>query len=108
MNNKRPKLITAICIFMVFGALVSIPTVFTDVAKSIAPWYPPFLLVSSIIGLVVTVGLWKMKKWSVILYASVFGINQVIMLSTGIWNVFALIMPGILIAVIASQYKLMD
>ncbi|MBU0981061.1 hypothetical protein KKC94_00025 [Patescibacteria group bacterium] len=108
MKNKRPKLITAVCIFMALGALFAIPSVFSDIAKSIGIWYPPFLMISSIVGIIVTVGLWQMKKWSVILYVSMFGVSQIMMLSTGIWNAFALILPGIFIAVIASQYKLMD
>lgn len=108
MKKKRPILITAVCTFMVLGALISIPVAFSDTAKSIGAWYPPFLMISTIVGLAVTVGLWQMKKWSVILYVSMFAISQIMMLSTGIWNLLALIVPVIFIAVIASQYKLMD
>ncbi len=108
MKNKRPKLITAVSIFMLIGALFAIPAAFTPIAKSIGAWYPPLLMISTIIGLVVTYGLWTMKKWSVILYATMFGINQVMMIVTGTWNIAALILPGIFIAVILTQYKLMD
>jgi hypothetical protein len=37
-----------------------------------------------------------------------FGINQVLLLAFGVWNIFALILPGIVIAIGFSKYKLME
>jgi len=54
------------------------------------------------------IGLWMMKKWGIITYTTFFGINQVVLLAFGVWNIFALIIPGIVIAIGFSQYKLME
>ncbi|HLO15168.1 MAG TPA: hypothetical protein VK206_10085 [Anaerolineales bacterium] len=108
MEKKRPTIITIVCAIGFFGALISIPLIFSDIAKNIGAWYPPLLALSSIVGLITMVGLWSMKKWSVILYTGMFLINQVIMLATGIWNIAALILPGIVVVIMFSQYAKMD
>jgi len=107
MTNKRPKIITAICVIGFVGALATVPLVFSDIAKQIGPWYPPYLAFSAVVGLVCMIGLWMMKKWSIIAYTAFFCINQVVLLAFGVWSIFALIIPGIVIAIGFSKYKSM-
>jgi hypothetical protein len=108
LEKKRPTIITVYCVIGFIGALFAIPLIFSDVAKNIGAWYPPLLAVSSLVGLISLIGLWMMKKWSVILYIAMFVINQIIMLLTGIWNFASLLLPGIAIAIMVSQYSKMD
>ncbi len=54
------------------------------------------------------IGLWTMKKWGIITYTILFAINQVVLLASGVWNIFALVLPAIVIAIGFSKYKLMD
>jgi len=108
MTNKRPGIITAICIIGFIGALAAVPFVFSDLSKQIGAWYPPYLAFSAVVGFVCMIGLWMMKKWGIIIYAAFCGVNQVVLLAFGIWNIFALIIPGIVIAVAFSKYKLME
>ena len=108
MANKRPGRITAICVFGLFGALFTIPMLFSNVVKQIGPWYPPYLALSFIVGSACLIGLWMMKKWGVITYTVLVGINQIVLIAMGVWNVFALIIPVIIIAIGFSKYKLME
>jgi hypothetical protein len=108
MPNKRPGIITAICVIGFAGALIAIPLIFSDLSKQIGPWYPPYLAFGAVVGLVCMTGLWMMKKWSIIIYTIVFGINQAVLLAFSVWNIFALIIPGIVIAIGFSKYKLME
>jgi hypothetical protein len=108
MTNKRPGIITAICVIGFIGVVATVPLVFSDISKQIGAWYPPCLAVSAIVGLVCMIGLWQMKKWSIITYTAFFGINQVVLLASGLWNIFALILPGIVIAIGFSKYDLME
>jgi hypothetical protein len=108
MTNKRPGIITAICVIGFIGVVATIPLVFSDISKQIGAWYPPCLAFSAIVGLVCMIGLWQMKKWSIITYTAFFGINQVVLLASGLWNIFALILPGIVIAIGFSKYELME
>ncbi len=97
--SKRPLSITVICVIGFIGAALAIPVIFSGTAKNIGNWYPPLLAFSAIVGAVCFVGLWKMKKWTAYSYAAFTGLNQIIMLVMGIWNIFALLIPGIVIFV---------
>ena len=108
MIKKRPGIITAICIIGFLGILLSIPIIFYDIAKTIGSWYPPYLAFSAIVVLVCIVGMWKMKKWSIILYATFVGINQIVLMAIGVWNVMAILLPAIIIAIGFSKFKAME
>ncbi|MFH1524744.1 MAG: hypothetical protein ABIF04_07240 [Chloroflexota bacterium] len=108
MKKKRPVVISVICILGFIGAAITIPTIFSSTARSIGAWYPPYLAFSAAIGLVCMIGLWKMKKWSVILYTAIAAVNQVIMLAMGVWNVLSLPIILVVIAVMFSQFSKMD
>jgi len=45
------------------------------------------------------IGLWKMRKWAVYIYTGFCVINQVVLLAMGAWNILALLIPGIVIAI---------
>lgn len=108
MTNNRPKIITVICIIGFIGSAAAIPIAFSDMSRQIGNWYPPYLILSIVVGLICMIGLWTMKKWSVIVYTAFAFINQVVLLTLGVWNILALIIPGIVIVIGFSKYKLMD
>jgi hypothetical protein len=97
--SPRPTAITVICILGFIGAAISIPVIFSDIARAIGPWYPPYLGFSALAGLICMVGLWKMRKWSVFAYTALVVLNQIVLFSMGVWNVFALLIPAIVIAI---------
>jgi len=97
--HKRPVAITVICIIGFIGAAFTVPMFFMDVMRTLPPWYPPFLGVAAVIGLACMIGLWMMQKWAVYTYTAFAAINQVILIATGLWNPFALILPAIVIVV---------
>jgi hypothetical protein len=90
------------------GAALTILMIFSDIAKSVGAWYPPYLGFSAIAGGVCMIGLWMMKKWGIIGYTALVAINQVVLIAMGVWNLFALIIPGIVIAIGFSKFKEME
>ncbi|MFV0492690.1 MAG: hypothetical protein ACK5M4_12810 [Pseudorhodobacter sp.] len=94
---KRPISITVICVLGFIGALIVVPLIFSDLAQQIGAWYPPYLGLSSIVGLVCMVGLWMMKKWAAYTYTAVVLINQVILIGMGVWTIMALVIPAIIV-----------
>ena len=94
---KRPTSITVICVIGFLGALISLPLIFSPIALQIGSWYPPYLGVSSIVGLVCMVGLWTMKKWAAYAYTGFVALNQIVLLAMGVWNVMALLIPAVVI-----------
>lgn len=96
---KRPVAITVICVLGFIGAALSVPVIFSSVAQSIGAWYPPYLAFSSVVGLACMVGLWLMKKWAVFTYTALLVINQVVLMAMGVWNIFALVIPLIVVVI---------
>jgi len=96
-TNKRPTAITVICILGVIGALITIPMIFSPMIRQFGTWYPPFLALSTLIGLVCMVGLWQMKRWAVYTYIGMVVVSTVVLVATGLWNLFALVGPAIVI-----------
>lgn len=98
-SASRPTAITVICVIGFIGGLFTIPLIFTDIARNIGAWYPPYLAVSGVVGFVCMVGLWKIRRWAVFTYTGFVALNQIVMLAMGVWSVFALLIPGIVIAI---------
>ena len=97
--HKRPIAITIICIIGFIGAALTLPLFFSDVMRTLPSWYPALLGVSAVIGLACMIGLWMMQKWAVYTYTAFTAIGQVILIATGLWNPWTLIVPAIIIAV---------
>lgn len=106
-NNSRPVVITGLCVLGFVGALITIPIVFSQVARDIGAWYPPLLAFSAVVGFVCMIGIWKMRKWAVYAYTAFCVVNQIVLLATGLWSVSALVLPGIFIAIMFSQISKM-
>jgi glycerol-3-phosphate acyltransferase PlsY len=98
-HPRRPAAITVICVISAIGALITIPLIFSELARSIGAWYPPYLAFGAVVGLACTVGLWLMRKWAVYLYTALMVLNQIVLFSMGVWNVLALAIPLVVIII---------
>jgi len=105
---KRPIAITIICVLGFIGAAISVPLIFSDMARQIGNWYPPYLALSCMIGFACMVGFWYMKKWAVYTYAGFVGLSQIVLLAMGIWSGAALIIPAIVVGITFAYVKNMD
>ena len=102
-SSQRPTAITVICILGFIGAAFTVPLLFLPTTWKIAPWYAPYLAVSALIGLCCMLGMWKLKRWAVIAYTVFAGINQIVLIASGLWNPLALGVPAA-VAVIGFYY----
>jgi hypothetical protein len=103
-GSKRPVAITVICILGFIGAAISVPLVFSSMAASIGSWYPPYLGFSALAGTVCLIGLWMMKKWAAYAYTGLVALNQVVMVVMGVWTLFSLLIP-LVVVIIALKYS---
>lgn len=106
-SSQRPTVITVICVLGFIGGLFAVPMIFADNARKIGAWYPPYLATSVLVGFICMVGLWKMRRWAVFTYTGFVAVNQIVMLAMGVWNIFALVIPAIFIAIMFSQVSKM-
>jgi hypothetical protein len=107
-KKSRPVAITVICVLGFIGAAIVIPLIFSNLAARVGAWYPPYLGLSAIVGFASMIGFWNMKKWAVWVYTGFTCLNQIILMVTGTWSPFAIIVPGIVIAVTMSHINKMD
>ena len=97
-------MITGACAIGVFGAVMTVPIVFSDGALVIGGWYGPYLAGSAIASTVCMIGLWKMRRWGLYLYAGVVATNQVVMLSMDLWHIKMLLVPAVFAVIVLSQW----
>lgn len=111
MINKRPKIITVICILGFIGVLFNVLIIslkFYDIVRMEAweplfhpclslpntvvglkcmidlwTWYLPSLAFNTLVSLICIIGLWMMKKWSIITYTVFFGIINIVLIVRG-------------------------
>jgi hypothetical protein len=105
---ERPPVFKVLFILAVLSVIGIIPLATSDVAKSIGDWYPPYLIVSFIIGISCFVAIWNMKKLGFWAYVVFVASNQIIMLATGIWSIGALIIPGLVIFFVSRHLDKMN
>ncbi|MBD2204921.1 hypothetical protein H6G33_04320 [Calothrix sp. FACHB-1219] len=106
--NSRPVAITVICIIGFVGLIPSFLLIFSPVAAGIGAWYPPFLALASVGGLISFIGMWLMKKWGVYAYIGLTMMSQIVLITKGVWNPLALLIPLIAIAIGWTNLKNMS
>jgi len=99
-NIERPIAITVICILGFGGAVLSIPMVFSDIARQIGFWFPPYSGSIAAISLICMIGLWFTKKWAIYAYLSLVLLNQIVLIIMDRWNILILIIQAIIVVVI--------
>ena len=97
-------IITILCILGLVAAAANLPTIFSDRARSVGAWFPPFLALSVIVTLVCMIGLWKMRRWAVFLYTGFAVLVLVLAVTVGCWNLTAQLVRVTVIVIMFSQF----
>ena len=92
-EKKRPLAIIMVCLIGTIGSVLGLMLTFSPDSSLIGTWYPSYLGLSAIIGLICMGGIWTMQKWSVYTYLGLFVINQVVFLLLGKWTILSLVIP---------------
>src|SRR6218665_1996893 len=106
-STKASRLvaITFVCTVAFVWASLSIPFIFFSGSKTIGGWYPPYLAFTVVASYVSAFGIWSMKKWGVYAYLAFNIINQVVLISMGMWTLFSILIPAIVIGVTYTHLK---
>lgn len=105
MKAKRPLAITVLCLWGALGAVMAAVSFFMPVYDEFPLWYPYAVTVSAAVGCLVWIGLWKMRRWAVMLYAILFPVGQAIALATDTWMMSGLVIPAIMLGIMAFYYR---
>jgi len=93
---RRPKAMTAFCVYLFIGAIVVsatniIPGYLQTASLAIQSWLPAYLVGFSIITIICGIGLWNMKRWAFISYSIVILVNQIVQVIADDWQASNLI-----------------
>jgi hypothetical protein len=108
-EEKRPLLITLVCIFGIAIILISLYLVFVDPATDIHAfithgfWRPINLAIINLAALIAFIGLWRMKRWGLILLIATYIISMLYNFFMGITFYWGYI-PGALMIIICLMY----
>lgn len=104
-NNKRPNLITAVCILSFIGILISV-LYELKIGKIESPI---LLFVSLFLQFIGTVGLWKMKQLGALLYVGVIVTKTILlMLRLSEFNIIYIVPSIIIIIIIYNNFEKME
>ena len=106
--EKRPKLLTIVCVCGFFWIVFSFPSVFSPSVKKLGDWYPAMFGLIVAITFISYIGLWHLKRWGVSLFLIAFFIKQSLLLLINDLSYPGLVISILFIFVIVFYYKQMD
>ncbi len=107
-ETNRPASITFACTVAFVWASLSIPSIFFSGSKLISAWYPLYLAFTVVVCYLGAFGILLMKKGGVYVYLAFNIINQVVLISMGMWTLFSILIPAIVIGVAYTHFKSMS
>jgi hypothetical protein len=110
VGSTRPTSITVICTLLVISIAINVFQILSVVEYLylVPAWLWIFAVVSLVAAIAVIIGLWRMKRWSVGLYAALFVANQLILIISDSWTWTSVILPPIVLIVGFNNYEDMD
>ena len=102
-------LLALLCIFRFIGVLTSSFTLFkAPWMTALGRWSVPYLITHEALLAVAIIGLWKMKRWGVVLYALSILESQVYLIILGHWSIVSVVFFGALLAIVLYYLPRMD
>lgn len=60
-----------------------------------APWFPLFRLLTSVLALAAVVTLWLHRRWGLLVYLAVVGVQMAVFAVLGVWSPRFLLVPAL-------------
>ena len=101
---RRPMAITVICVIGFVGVGLTVPLVFSEMAKQIGAWFGPYAGFVAITNLICMIGLWRTKLWGLYTYIALVLVNQIVLIAKGEWHI--VVLPVQVIIILIGLYHL--
>jgi len=89
-TNSRPAVISIVCILGWVGSAFAILSSLLLLTLGDAVWMWVFSGIAAVVGAVILIGIWRMRRWAVLAYTGLFVVGQIALLLLGLWNIFSL------------------
>ena len=106
--NKRPKLLSIVCVLGFIWIVFSFPAVFSPSMKKLGSWYPAILGLIVAANFISLIGVWHMKRWGVHLFVISFFTKEILQVLINDLNYFGITASIIFIVIMLLFYKRMD
>ena len=105
-KQKRPLIISIICILFVVYSIISIVFSYRTISEHSIPYWNLILsLIIHLVGLIAIAGIWAMRKWGLLLYLALALIIQIEMGLLNTWSPYLLVAPAVIIGSGLLFYK---
>ncbi|MDD2724907.1 MAG: hypothetical protein PHH59_12905 [Methylovulum sp.] len=104
-NPAKPIAVTAICIIGLINAIQMLNVLLSPVIKQLGTFYLLYFGTAALISLACIIGLWFLRRWAAFVYMVVLLGNQIVLLTMGLWEPTALVVPLVIIGVILRYFK---
>jgi len=106
MVSQRPGAISAICVIWVLALIYELLMILPH-AGEVANWFLIYT-VCMLAGWATSLyGIWTMKKWGLVVFSALFGVNQFVLFAGDVWNYNALLLPVLVLAVGYAHFNRM-
>ena len=107
IQTKRPKILSLVCLLGFFSAPLVFVISFLPEVKALGISFQALIWVTLSIGVVCLIGLWEMKRWSVVCYTGLIVAQAATELAMGKIGIGSYIYPLVVMGVGWSNYKRM-
>ena len=90
------------------GVFIVLPTAISPQTINISVWYSFYLILTVVMGVILSIGFWKMKKWAFYGYVTLFLTNQIIAKIMGVRSMENVTDALIWITIGAIYFRKMD
>jgi len=104
-NPAKPLAVSAICIIGLINAIQMLNVLLSPVIKQLGAFYLWYFGAAALTSLVCIIGLWFLRRWAAFVYMVVLLGNQIVLLTMGLWEPTALVVPLVIIGVILRYFK---
>ena len=104
----RSGLLSLVAGLLFVGAAISVLATFFSAAKALGLHFQALSLASGILTAIAALGLWEHKRWGAWVYIGLALVSQPILYLMGWWTPGALIVPGVVVALIAAKFRCLD
>jgi len=96
--KKKSGSFILVCILGFVAAALIVPAIMYHPLRVTHPWFSYYLVAVMVVSVLSLLGIWKLKRWSFMVYAILFGVNQAILaLLMGGWLYLALVLPVVVL-----------
>jgi hypothetical protein len=112
VTRRRPFGVVAATVLMFMGAAWVMPFIFLLASNNLIDipplWVGLVIALSTLLGVMASMAMWMMKRWSVLVYTLVVIMNNAAILLMGEWNIVHLAIPLAILAVAYSQIRTLE